>query len=140
MRKLLGLIALSVLLAGCSGPNTNISTIQFSGSTEALPANFAELATKAVEALPVSPGQAVTLSEPRTIVGTTAFSPRRWYVCASGLAAPAPKPATPKPVLTYLDDLIFPPQSNGRYDVIVVFNALGHTSLIKSYDAVLCNA
>jgi hypothetical protein len=56
MRKLLGLIASSVLLAGCSGPNTNISTIQFSGSTEALPANFAELATKAVEALPVSPG------------------------------------------------------------------------------------
>ena len=140
MQKISGLMVLSLLLASCTGPNTNISTLQLSGSTQQLPANYQELAIKAVEGLPVLPGQAATLSEPRTIVGTTAFSPKRWYVCAYGLAGPAPKPTTPKPVLTMVDELFAPPQSDGRYDVIVVFSALGHTSLIKSYDAVLCNA
>ena len=49
MQKISGLMVLSLLLASCTGPNTNISTLQLSGSTQQLPANYQELAIKAVE-------------------------------------------------------------------------------------------
>lgn len=75
-------------LFGCNGANTSLSTIQMSGATERLPPEYAQIATKAIAALPIDPDLTLSISEPRTVVGTTPLSPRRWYVCASGIASP----------------------------------------------------
>lgn len=140
MRYLVGILAVATILSGCNGPNTSLSTIQMSGATEPLPPNYVQIASKAVNELPIEAGSTLSFSKPRTIVGATMFSPRRWYVCASGIGSPGSKPVATKPVISYVDDWIAPPLSEGRYDVIVVFSSGGRTSLIKSFDAVLCRA
>jgi len=138
MRALI-LTATLLALAGCAGPNTDIRNIQFSGDTAPLPTDYQARAAKAVADLPIAPGATLTFSEPRTVVGQTAFSPKRWYVCARGIAAPGAKPQGVKPITQFLDEWFAPAQSEGRYDVVVVFTAAGLTSLHKSFDAQLCD-
>lgn len=139
MRSII-LAAMLLGLAGCSGPNTDIRNIQFSGDTAPLPADYHARATQAVAGLPKVGDGAVTFSAPRTVVGQTAFAPKRWYVCAQGIAAPGPKPRGVKPISQFIDDWVAPPKSSERYDVIVIFNAAGLTSLHKSFNAPLCDS
>lgn len=135
--RLIGVI--SVMLAGCTGPNTDIRSIQFTGTENALPVDYLDLAVRAVDGLPIVSGSKVTFSRPRTVVGVTAFSPKRWYVCAEGIASPGPKPSGIKPVSHFTDEWLFGARPQGRYDVIVFFNEVGMTSLLKRYDAQLCD-
>lgn len=134
-----GLLAVAaVLLAGCAGPNTNIRNIQFSGAENPLPSDYLERAAKAVAGLPIGPNARLTFSEPRTLVGKTAFSPRRWYVCAGGILSPGPKPVSAKPLFELADEALFGAHPQGRYDVAVIFDQAGLTSLWKGHDAELC--
>lgn len=135
-----GLLATAaVLLAGCAGPNTDIRNVQFSGAENSLPVDYLGRAARAVDGLPTAPGVEVTFLPPRTVVGVTAFSPKRWYVCAEGLASPGPKPSGTKPISHFTDEWLFGARPQGRYDVIVFFNESGLTSLLKGYDAQLCD-
>lgn len=133
------LAAALLALAGCAGPNTDIRNLQFSGASAPLPADYRVRAAQAVADLPIEAGGVVTFSEPKTIVGQTAFSPKRWFVCARGIAPAGPKPGGIKPLAQTIESWVAPPQSSGRYDVMVIFTAAGLTSLYKSFDAPLCD-
>ncbi|UXN73116.1 hypothetical protein N8D56_19225 [Devosia sp. A8/3-2] len=140
MKNLLLAAAAAVSITGCTAPNTNLSTMQLSGATWALLPNYRDIAAKAVAHLPVAEGAALVFSELRNMLGETIFSPKRWYACVAGVKPPAPKP-TPKtvPVVTRVTDWIAPPETHGRYDVIVILNDKGHTSLRRTFDSELCH-
>lgn len=140
MRHLLLAAAAALSIAGCTAPNTNLTTMQLSGATTPLPPNYQDIAAKAVADLPVAEGAALAFSEPRNMLGETVFSPKRWYLCVAGVQPPSPKPA-PKtvPVFTRVTEWVAPPQTHGRYDVIVIFNDKGHSSLRRTFDSELCH-
>lgn len=133
------LLVAAVLLAGCAESNTNIRNIQFSGAENTLPPDYLDRAAKAVAGLTIAPNARRTFSEPRTLVGKTAFAPKRWYVCAVGLLSPGPKPVSAKPLFEFIDEALFGAHPQGRYDVAVIFDQAALTSLWKGYDAQICD-
>lgn len=132
------ILAAGLILAGCTGPNTDIRNIQLSGAENDLPVDYRDRAARAVAGLPLADGAKISFSEPRTIVGATAFAPKRWYVCARGIQSPGPKPVGKKPLLQIADEMLLGATPRGRYDVVVIFDQAGLTSLWKGYDAGLC--
>lgn len=135
MVRLSLLLAFVMLLGGCSGSNTGLQNLQFSGEAEAFPADYS---ARALRYLGAQMGPGVAVSYPRTIVGETALSPRRWYICLRGLAPPEPAPRAAKPLLEAAVDLMQSGSGEGVYDVIVILRASGAVSAIKGFDAPLC--
>jgi hypothetical protein len=96
MQRALAALMLTCLLAGCTE-----TTFTFGGSAqvnqaiEPFPSNYLASAAVAVVGVPVEPGQKVAVSYPQPTIGTTAFDPKRWYVCVLGLEPSASAPDSP---------------------------------------------
>lgn len=130
------LLAMVLGLTGCSGgSNSSISTLQFTGAEEPFPADYA---ARAARYLGEERTPGVLVSYPRSVVGETAVSPRRWYVCLSGVQPPGPPPSRAKPVLEAAFDLFRPGAARGVYNVIVFLRASGTASALRGFDSPLC--
>ena len=125
----------ALALAGCAGANTSLSTVQVSGAEEAFPADYQGRALHYLAGQDIA---GVQISYPRTVVGETAFSPKRWYVCLDGLAPPVPPSTRIKPVLDLAMDLARRDQTPAAYHVILILRASGSTTAITGFDAPLC--
>ncbi|MET0905444.1 MAG: hypothetical protein ABWY10_05150 [Tardiphaga sp.] len=131
--------ALCTGLAGCTGPNTGISTLQFNGDTVAFPEDYQADAAKILANTPgASNNSSLTISTPQPTLGVTALSPKRWYACVRGITPPGPRPTTWRPLVdvarTYLD-----PASNvGSYDAVVFYRGSGRPTVRFAWDAPLC--
>ncbi|MEO5806192.1 hypothetical protein [Devosia sp.] len=87
----LALVVMSVaVLAGCTS-NTSLNTLQISQENQAFPANYRDVAAKAIKGRPVQTA-GLTVSAPRPVFGANAFSAQRWFVCVVG--TPKPEAAT----------------------------------------------
>jgi len=135
MKKILLSLLCALALAGCTGANTSFNTIQVSGAEEAFPADYQLRARRYLAEQDLA---GVQISYPRTVVGETAFSPRRWYVCLDGLAPPAPPTRRAKPLLEAALNLARPDVAADDYQVILILRASGSTAAIKGFDAPLC--
>jgi hypothetical protein len=124
-------------LAGCAGQNTSIATLQFSGSSEKFPDNYQVEAARVVATRVVADGEQVRISRPQPILGTTAFSPKRWYVCILGLAGPA-RPNRIPPIYDAVMNAADPASNAGVYNLVLVFNEGRRPSVKTGYDSPLC--
>lgn len=135
MKKILVILACALALYGCAGANTSLNTIQVSGGEEAFPADYQ---ARALAYLGEQGPAGVQVSYPQTVVGETAFSARRWYVCLTGVTPPRP----PVPRLRPLVDMAMNPgqpyRTAERYHVILILRPGGSTTAIKGFDAPLC--
>ena len=122
-------------MAGCTGANTGINTIQVSGAEEAFPADYQARARRYLAGQSAT-GAGVQVSYPRTVVGETAFSPRRWYVCLTGMVPPAPAPQRIKPVLEGLVDSAR--GASGVYHVVLILRPGGTATAVTGFDSPLC--
>jgi hypothetical protein len=117
LQKLLLTTALAGLLAGCADTNTGLNNLQFSGDSQAFPANYRDVAAHAMAGIPVAAGKTLEVSYPQPLLGTTATDPKRWYVCVRGLATPV---------------------TTGIYEAIVIINAPYPPAVTEAFDAALC--
>jgi hypothetical protein len=136
MRAIVLVLAM-LTLAGCTGQNTNIATLQFSGSSEKLPDNYQVEAARVVATKTVAGGQQVRVSRPQPILGVTAFSPKRWYVCVLGLAGPA-RPSRIPSIYDAVMNVADPASNAGVYNLVLVFNEGRRPSVKTGYDSPLC--
>jgi hypothetical protein len=134
LRVLLTLVLVGAI-AGCSGANTALHNVQFSGAAEPFPTDYA---ARALRYLGAQPTAGVSVSYPQTTVGETALSPKRWYICLTGLMPPGPPSSTAKPLLDAAFDLARRDSSQGIYEVILVLRASGTVSALKGFDSPLC--
>ena len=132
-------IALGALfLAACSGPNTSLQTVQVSGTTDAFPTRYREVAAGIAVRRQADTLGSLAVSRPQTLVGTSAFDPLRWYVCIRGLAPlRLPRP-TPVPIWELAQDLARPSAVSGTHDVVVVFDGNAAPATFDAFDAKLC--
>lgn len=135
MLRLLLTLACAAALACCSGANTGVSNLQFSGAAEPFPADYQ---ARVLRYLGEQSGAGVSVSYPQTTVGETALSPKRWYVCVRGTTPPGPPPTRLKPVLEAAHDLLRSRADPRSYDVVLVLRPSGTVSAIKGFDAPLC--
>ena len=135
MLRILLILACAAALAACSGANSGVSTLQFSGAAEPFPSDYQ---ARVLRYLGEQPATGATVSYPQTTVGETAFSPKRWYVCLHGLAPSGPPPTRLKPVLELAHDLVASRPVSGVYEVVLVLRASGTVSAIKGFDSPLC--
>lgn len=135
MKKILLTMLCALALAGCTGANTSLNTLQVSGVEEAFPADYQARARRHLGEQAMA---GVQISYPRTVVGETAFSARRWYVCLAGLAPPGAPPSSAKPVLEAAIDLVRPEADLGVYHTILILRPSGSTTAITGFDAPLC--
>ena len=126
-------------LGACTGPNTGIATLQFSGDTVAFPETYQADAARVLSTMPGAANNPnLSISAPQTTLGVTAVSPKRWYVCVRGITPPGPRPTTWRPLVdvarTYLD-----PASNAdSYDAVLFFRGSGRPTVKLAWDAPLC--
>ena len=135
MRKIWVSLLCILALAGCAGANTSLNTLQVSGAEEAFPADYQ---LRAQRYLTGQESAGVMVSYPRTVVGETAFSARRWYVCLTGLPPNAPQPDTLRPLLSAAFDRAESGATEGVYTVILILRPGGSTSALMGYDSPLC--
>lgn len=134
MNKFVVSVLCALALAGCTGPNASLNTIQVSGAEETFPADYAARARRYLAGLePAGQSRAgLQISYPRTVVGSTAFDARRWYVCLDGVVPSAPPSTRMRPVL----DLWQP--APDRYHVILILRPGGSTTAVTGFDSPLC--
>mgnify|MGYP003635642175 CR=1 FL=1 len=125
----------ALVLAGCTGANTSLNTVQLSGAEEAFPADYQ---ARALRYLGEQDRAGIQVSYPMTAVGETAFSARRWYVCLAGLTPPAPPSTRLKPLVEMATDVVRPNPNPTVYHVILILRPGGSTTAIKGFDAPLC--
>ena len=128
---------IAVILAGCSGHNLSPHTLQFSGDTLPVPANYEREAARIVRDRGAEPAT-VRVSEPQTTLGVTAFSPKRWYVCVKGIPAPQGKPQGPLPIDETVGGWLTPGSDDASYDVLLIFSGAPTPSVREGYDSPLC--
>lgn len=78
------------------------------------------------------------VSYPQATVGETALSPKRWYVCLSGVQPPGLPPTSAPPLLDAATALVQPGSRRGVYHVLLILRASGTVSALKGYDSPLC--
>ncbi|MBS3847105.1 hypothetical protein KD146_00205 [Devosia sp. BSSL-BM10] len=128
-------LSLCLTIAACSGANTGLHNIQFSGAAEAFPADYQ---VRARRYLGAEAGLTVAVSYPRLTLGETALSPKRWYVCLRGLEPTGSAPDGFRPVLEIAENMMSAQSRPGTYDVVLVLRASGTSTAIKGYDSPLC--
>lgn len=125
------------LLAGCTGPNTTMATLQFSGATVTFPQNYQREAARVVSQRGFDPASA-TVSYPRPTLGATAFQPQRWYVCIRG-ASIAQRPDRLPKAFEILDQAIDPRSTAGIHNVVLIFGSDGRRPSERGgFDSPLC--
>jgi hypothetical protein len=125
-------------ISGCTGDNLSINTLQLSGEVAPFPSDYRTVSIGAVAGRPLADGKTLQVSHPQTIVGNTAFDPKRWYVCIRGIKAPSALPVKSKPLWQSVEDAVAPPTTNGIYEVIIILDSDASTSILEAFDAGLC--
>ena len=137
--RMIAMACAIAMLGACAGPNTGISTLQFSGETVPFPDDYQ---AAAIRVLRSNPGFAnnpnLSISTPLPTLGVTATSPRRWYACIRGITPPGPPPTRLKPLLEMAGNALDPASVAGSYDAVLFFRGSGLPTVRLAYDAPLC--
>lgn len=134
-RTLVIALAAAALLGGCV--NSSINTLQFSGATEPFPADYNAAAAKEIKARKIV-ASGLQVSYPRTVLGETPFSPKRWYLCVLGVPT-SKTPATAWPNLTQLaENALRRTPAPGVFDLLLFLHAGQTPGSVEAFDAELC--
>lgn len=135
--RLLVLLGATVLLAGCTSPNTSLNRLQFSAETLPFPKNYQSEAARIV----AQRGADATLarvSYPRTTLGAGVAAPQRWYVCVQGVST-APRPERLPNVEELVGNLFASDEARGVHNDVLIFGSEGRRpSVREGYDSALC--
>ena len=134
MLRFLSATLLALPLMACSNQNMSLTTMQFSGETEPFPSKYQQLSAEAVAAMPTL-GPRLLVSKPATTIGTTPFSPKRWYSCVRGVSGDARGSLT---VYDTVEGFLDPASKAGVYNVVVFFRGDHLPSIKSGYDSPLC--
>ena len=125
----------SIFLVACSGQNTSLNRLQFSGASEPFPEHYQVEAARFVQARGAEIST-IQVSAPAETLGASAFGPKRWYSCIRGL--PAPPPAKTMPTVEQFVSGWLGEQPL-HYDVIMIFSAgKPRPSVHDGLDSPLC--
>lgn len=133
--KILLTIVAILVVGGCT-TNHSIGSIQINQDTEALPSDYRDIAADTVRGRDAVSGAGLLVSEPNTMIGEGPFEPRRWYVCVRGI-----KPVGKSgqiPVQRHIENYLSDAGAVGHYDVVIMFQEIGHPTVLEGYDSRLC--
>ena len=137
----IAIAAMCMGLGACTGPNTSLSTLQFTDDTVAFPDTYRDDAARVLANMPGAANNPnLTISAPQTTLGVTAVSPRRWYVCVRGITPPGPPPTRLKPLLELASNALDPASTTGSYDAVLFFRGSGRPTVKLAFDAPLCRS
>lgn len=135
------LLALALVVAGCTGPNTNIRAIQLNGAAEPLPENYLATVADVLEDREPADGGAFLVSEPMRYVGASVFDPQRWYVCIRGVETRrAPNKRLP-PLWTLAERVVAPEMKpQGVFEIVIMFrrSGLAGVEVKEVFDSAMC--
>lgn len=135
--RLFVLVATTVLLAGCTSPNTSLNRLQFSSDTLPFPDNYQSEAARVV-AQRGADASLARVSYPRTTLGTAVTAPQRWYVCVQGVST-APRPERLPNVEEFVGSLFASDAARDVHNVVLIFGTEGRRpSVREGYDSALC--
>lgn len=131
-------ILAGMLVAACAGSNSSLNTLQLSNEATPFPQNYQVEAARVVRNRSGDPAT-VLVSYPRQIIGLTMMSPQRWYVCLSGMPAPAPSTSLPR-AADLAAQWVFKRGPENRFDVVLIFSREGSRPSVRTgLDSPLCN-
>lgn len=135
--RIVATILAGMFITACTGPNSSLNTLHFSAEALPFPTDYQVEAARVVQDRGGDPAS-VLVSYPRHTIGAGVTSPRRWYVCLSGM--PAPAPSTKAPTAADLAARLLFQQRKSRYDVVLIFSReSGRPSIRTGLDSPLCN-
>lgn len=128
--------AATLLLTGCSGNNTGLSTLQMNSTTLSFPEHYQVEAAKVARDGGGDPATA-KVSRPAPMIGAQLFSPQRWYSCVLGLPGPQRHQSLPN-LTDAIGGWIDPTSTAGVFNVVMIFDSKNQPSIHEGFDSPLC--
>ncbi|HEY8575428.1 MAG TPA: hypothetical protein VIL88_03720 [Devosia sp.] len=123
-------------LSACSGPNSGLNTLQFSQEAYPFPANYQIEAARLVRDRGLD-RHGISVSYPQQTIGSTVSSPRRWYVCLSGVPDPIDRSTRLPPLSEWIGGWM--DRQPPRYDLVLFFSeASRRPSVREGTNSALC--